>query len=54
MTSVRRSTLATGWPSPVPLRVGTDVGMAYLQGDPGRLKGLAWLLFNLDEFLYVR
>ena len=26
----------------------------YLQGDPGRVKGFAWLLFNLDEFLYVR
>ena len=26
----------------------------YLQGDPGRLKGFAWLLLNLDEFLYVR
>ena len=22
--------------------------------DPARLKGLAWLLFNLDEFIYVR
>ena len=31
-----------------------DVALAYLQGDPARLKGLAWLLFNLDEFLYVR
>jgi hypothetical protein len=26
----------------------------YLQDDPGRIKGFAWLLFNLDEFLYVR
>jgi len=26
----------------------------YLAEDPGRLKGLAWLLFNLDEFVYVR
>jgi hypothetical protein len=31
-----------------------EIAMAYLQGDPGRLKGLAWLLFNLDEFLYAR
>ncbi len=31
-----------------------DVALAYLQGDEGRLKGLAWLLFNLDEFLYAR
>jgi hypothetical protein len=26
----------------------------YLAEDPGRLKGFAWLLFNLDEFVYVR
>lgn len=31
-----------------------DQGLAYLDNDPARLKGLAWLLFNLDEFLYVR
>ncbi len=31
-----------------------DAALAYLQGDAGRLKGLAWLLFNLDEFLYAR
>jgi hypothetical protein len=28
--------------------------LAYLDNDPARLKGLAWLLFNLDEFIYVR
>ncbi len=28
--------------------------LAYLEGDAGRLKGFAWLLFNLDEFLYAR
>jgi hypothetical protein len=28
--------------------------LAYLDGDPARLPGLAWMLFNLDEFLYVR
>jgi hypothetical protein len=28
--------------------------LEYLGDDPYRLKGLAWLLFNLDEFLYVR
>ena len=27
--------------------------LAYLGDDPARLKGFAWLLFNLDEFLYV-
>lgn len=31
-----------------------EVALAYLQGDLGRLKGFAWLLFNLDEFLYAR
>ena len=31
-----------------------DVALAYLQGDAARLKGFAWLLFNLDEFLYAR
>ncbi len=31
-----------------------EVALAYLQGDAGRLKGLAWLLFNLDEFVYAR
>lgn len=31
----------------------TERALAYLEGDPSRLKGLAWLLFNLDEFLYV-
>jgi Protein of unknown function (DUF1553) len=28
--------------------------LAYLGDDPARLKGLAWLLFNLDEFIYIR
>jgi hypothetical protein len=28
--------------------------LTYLDEDPARLKGFAWLLFNLDEFLYVR
>ena len=27
--------------------------LAYLGKDPARLKGLAWLLFNLDEFIYA-
>ena len=31
-----------------------DRALAYLDNDPARLKGLAWLLFNLDEFIYVR
>jgi hypothetical protein len=32
----------------------TERSLAYLEGEPSRLKGLAWLLFNLDEFLYVK
>ncbi len=31
-----------------------DEAATYLQNDPARLKGLAWLLFNLDEFVFVR
>ncbi len=31
-----------------------DHALAYLENNPARLKGLAWLLFNLDEFIYVR
>ncbi len=31
-----------------------DRSLAYLDRDPARLKGLAWLLLNLDEFLYIR
>ncbi|MEC7385311.1 MAG: DUF1553 domain-containing protein, partial [Planctomycetota bacterium] len=30
------------------------VAMEYLEGDFERLQHLAWLLFNLDEFIYVR
>jgi hypothetical protein len=28
--------------------------LTLLANDPTRLKELAWLLFNLDEFIYVR
>ena len=28
--------------------------LAYLENDPARLNRLSWLLFNLDEFIYVR
>jgi Protein of unknown function (DUF1553)/Protein of unknown function (DUF1549) len=28
--------------------------LAYIESDPARLKGFAWLLFNLDEFIYTR
>ena len=31
-----------------------DQALSYLANDPGRLKNLAWLVLNLDEFLYVQ
>ena len=31
-----------------------DKALTYLNNDPARMKGFAWLLFNLDEFIYVR
>ncbi len=31
-----------------------DRALSYLEGDSARMKGLAWLLYNLDEFLFVR
>jgi hypothetical protein len=31
-----------------------DESLTYLHDDPARLKGFAWLLFNLDEFVFVR
>jgi hypothetical protein len=31
-----------------------DKALTYLQNDLSRLKGFAWLLYNLDEFIYVR
>jgi Protein of unknown function (DUF1549)/Protein of unknown function (DUF1553) len=32
----------------------TDYSLTYIDKDPARMKELAWLLFNLDEFIYVR
>ena len=37
-------------PSPAEL----DYALTYIGNDPSRLKELAWLLFNLDEFIYIR
>jgi len=31
-----------------------EKALAYVGSDPNRLKDLAWLLFNLDEFIYVQ
>ncbi|MFN7925074.1 MAG: DUF1549 and DUF1553 domain-containing protein [Bryobacteraceae bacterium] len=40
--------------SRAPSAAELDQGMTYLDGDPARLDGLAWLLFNLDEFVFVQ
>jgi hypothetical protein len=37
-----------------PSPVEKDRALTYISGDPARLKGFAWLLYNLDEFIYVR
>jgi Protein of unknown function (DUF1553)/Protein of unknown function (DUF1549) len=31
-----------------------DHALTYVEDDASRLKGFAWLLFNLDEFLYIQ
>ncbi len=31
-----------------------DRALSYIENDPARLKGFTWLLYNLDEFIYVR
>jgi hypothetical protein len=31
-----------------------DYALSYIENDPGHLKEVGWLLFNLDEFIYVR
>ena len=31
-----------------------DRGLTYIENNPARLKEFAWLLFNLDEFIYIR
>ncbi len=37
-----------------PSPVERDRGLSYVENDAARLKGLAWMLYNLDEFLFVR
>ena len=37
-----------------PSQTEKDRAAACVQDDPGRLKQLSWLMFNLDEFIYVR
>jgi hypothetical protein len=31
-----------------------DEALTYVKNDPARMKGFTWLLFNLDEFMFVR
>jgi hypothetical protein len=31
-----------------------DEALSYVRDDASRLKGLTWMLFNLDEFIFVR
>lgn len=31
-----------------------DYALTYIEKDPARMKELGWLLFNLDEFIYVK
>ena len=31
-----------------------DHALTFVKDDPAKLKSLAWVLFNLDEFVYVR
>ena len=37
-----------------PTEAEVTKALDYIQDDSGRVKGFAWLLLNLDEFLYVR
>lgn len=37
-----------------PTQAETNLAVDYLENDAGRLKQLSWLIFNLDEFIYVR
>ena len=32
----------------------TRRALEYIDNDPSRMNGFAWMLFNLDEFVYVR
>ena len=38
----------------MPTPTEKDRALSYIENDPARLKGFAWLLFNLDEFIYIR
>lgn len=37
-----------------PSAVELDQALSYVENNPSKLKDLVWLLFNLDEFLFIR
>jgi hypothetical protein len=37
-----------------PTGVELDQALTYVNGNPARMKEFTWMLFNLDEFMYVR
>ena len=37
-----------------PSNLELDRALSYLSNDQAKLKGLVWLLYNLDEFLFIR
>lgn len=37
-----------------PSHLELDRALSYLANDPAKLKGFVWLLYNLDEFLFIR
>ena len=38
----------------MPTGAEVDHALTYIGNDAAKMKGFAWLLFNLDEFVYVR
>ncbi len=40
--------------SRLPTPAELDRALTFVDGNPDRMQGLAWLLFNLDEFIYVK
>ena len=37
-----------------PTSIEFDRALTFLANDPAKLKDLAWMLYNLDEFLFVK
>jgi len=37
-----------------PSAIELDHALTYIENDATRMRELAWLLFNLDEFIYVK